>query len=258
MPSTGFAVRLSHVRFLTADTTSDDALSTGMDRIQAGFKRVLQAERASNKTELVARAEEVIQAGTLLLSHSSLASEPSLEENLKRTLGLAHFKLGSVGGAHAINYQHGLGYLEQVAEARGSLNNWFNVVTVAACAGDVQRSQAAFATLEELYAKTPPAERQAFFPWAEILLYHACALRDGGFYAEALPHVESLRTAYQHLTVTDPEFLRARGFPPFTSFLKLATGVIDPLPDIDSKDWFRELARNVDREGQHTINSIVD
>ena len=73
---------------------------------------------------------------------------------------------------------------------------------------------------------------------------------------EALSRVETLRDAYQQLHVTDPEFLRARGLPFFHAFLDLATSVLEPLPGMDSDDWFRQLAQHVDLEGQRSIESI--
>lgn len=263
----GFAVRPSHARFLTAGKAwpaeQIEARSKAMDNMRRGFARVQRAEREANETELVASAEEVIQNGENLLGLPLFDSEPSVQLELKQKIGLAHFKLpksysGRVGGEHGTHFQRGLGYLEQVAQARGSLLDWFNVMTVAACAGDVQRSQAAFIKLEERYddAETPPAELRAFYPWPEVLHYHACALRDGGFYLEALSRVETLRDAYQQLHVTDPEFLRMRGMVIFQNFLRLATSVLDPLPGIDSNEWLRELAQHVDREGQQSIDSI--
>ena len=258
MVSTGFAIRMSQVCFFASDTTTiDDALSVSMDRIRGEFSRMQQAERERNTTELVSRAEEVIQVGTVLLKHSSFASGPSdVEQELKQKLGLVHFKLGSVAEEHETHMHLSLGYLTQVAHARGSLFDWFNVATVAACAGDVRRSQAALTTLKELYAEAPQAELGDFLPWHNVLHYHACALRDGSFYQEALPHVETLRDAYKELHVTDIHFLLTRGLPSFPDFLKLAKSVLDPLPGIDSGKWLRKLYQHVDPEGQQSIDSI--
>eukprot|EP00286_Rhodomonas_abbreviata_P020585 CAMPEP_0181310976 /NCGR_PEP_ID=MMETSP1101-20121128/12884_1 /TAXON_ID=46948 /ORGANISM="Rhodomonas abbreviata, Strain Caron Lab Isolate" /LENGTH=380 /DNA_ID=CAMNT_0023417663 /DNA_START=263 /DNA_END=1405 /DNA_ORIENTATION=+ len=242
---------------------SSNSLSHSMDSTKRQFQRVSQAEDEGNVTEMVACAKEVIHLGTTLLDSSSFASQCSIEQeaDVKQTIGLTHFKLGDVHETHgedvceAGHFQRGLEYLTLAAQARGSLEDWFNVVTVAACAGEVTQSKAAFDQLEELYAKSAPDTKHAFLPWPQILHYVACAMRDGGFHREALTHVERLRDIHQQLRVTDPQFLHARGLLFFPVFLELAKSVIEPLPDVEWDAWVLELAKHVDNEGQRSIDA---
>ncbi|CAJ1452442.1 unnamed protein product, partial [Effrenium voratum] len=228
--------------------------------IGSRFGQVLKAEQEGDMKEMVASAKEVIQLGKALLDRSSDQSTGSLEQaDVRQKMGLAHFKLGHVHDKHEHlgeegHFQKGLEYLKEAAQERGNLQDWFNLMSIAACAGDAIQSQAAFEQLEGLFAKS----EEEFLPWPQVLQYHVCALRDGQCYGAAFGQVERMRQIYQQLGITDTHFLYIRGVPFFSTFLELAETVIKPLPDVEWNAWLDELAKHVDDEGKQSIEEEAE
>lgn len=182
--------------------------------------------------EVIARALMILPEANKNIAH---------EVNLK--LALSYFRKG--------NYGQSLPIFERIAEVKNDVGSWFNVMTSAILANEIDKGKKAFARTLEIQ-KANNFSQEPSFP--QIRYFYACALNDIGLYDEALEQLDELKKIYMQLVITDDTFVYIRGVPFMSHTLDLARKVMKGLGvELSSSEWLKELKAAVDEDGKEVI-----
>lgn len=175
------------------------------------------------------------------------SSFPVIVEKATRILALAHF--------HQQHYAQAWPLFEQLAQKSGSVNDWFNVVSSATLAGELDKGAAAFDEAVQSHEAMPGQQPSV----STMRYFYACALRDMKEYARAFEHMEILRGEYEKHPITSNGQLQAHGLPPLDHLLDLMVEVLLHSGDIpEAVQWLQDFGRKLDGPGQTQTNQAAD
>lgn len=165
---------------------------------------------------------------------------PEIARKATRILALSHF--------HQQQYAQAWPLFEQLAGQTQTAHDWFNVVSSATLAGDIERGAAAFEKAVRSHGTSDDAQQPNI---ATLHHFYACALRDAGEHARAFEHVQVLRAIYEKLPVTTAPQLELRGLPPLQHVLDVTVDVLAHSGDIPAAiTWLEEFGATLDVPGQ--------
>lgn len=175
------------------------------------------------------------------------SDDPAVVQKALRLLGLEQF--------HQYEYAKALPYFAQLAEQTQTTTDWFNVVTSATLAGNLEQGEAAFNSAIKNHARSDDSKQPSV---AMLHYFYACALRDVKAYERAFEHVDVLRAIYEKLPNTLPEQLHLRGLAPLGHILDLFVDVLAESGDIPGAVvWLREFARELDAPARLAVDEAI-
>ena len=188
--------------------------------------------------------DEVIERASLLLSDHD--QELVLEANLR--IALSYFRKAK--------YEDSLPIFEKIADAKNDVGSWFNVITSAILANEIDKGKKAFKKTQELQKESNYSQQPSL---PQIRYYYACALNDIGLYAEALEQLDELKKIYMQLVITDDTFVYIRGVPFMSHTLDLARKVLIGMNmELSNSTWLKELKAAVDDDGKEIIEKYYE
>lgn len=156
---------------------------------------------------------------------------------------LAHFRLGE--------YEQARATFAWLANEYGDVNDWFNLMTSAILAGNIEQGMEAYNQAKELRAH---AENDEGVPIPQMMYYACRALADAGEYDRAFTVLNELIDIYKQLHITDDTFLYMRGVPMLPHAMEAVQIVLTARKDkMDIDTWFAMLDASLDDEGREII-----
>lgn len=175
------------------------------------------------------------------------SDDPAIVQKALRLLGLEQF--------HQHEYARALPYFTKLAEQTQNTTDWFNVVTSATLAGQLDQGEAAFDNAVKNHSRSDDAKQPSI---AMLHYFYACALRDMKAYERAFEHVDVLRAIYGKLPNTSPEQLNLRGLAPLSHILDLFVDVLAESGDVPgAMVWLRHFARELDEPGRVAVDEAI-
>lgn len=175
------------------------------------------------------------------------SDDPAIVQKALRLLGLEQF--------HQHEYAKALPYFAKLAEQTQNTTDWFNVVTSATLAGQLDQGEAAFDNAVKNHSRSDDAKQPSI---AMLHYFYACALRDMKAYERAFEHVDVLRAIYGKLPNTSPEQLNLRGLAPVSHILDLFVDVLAESGDVPgAMVWLRHFARELDEPGRLAVDEAI-
>ncbi|KKW66872.1 hypothetical protein AAV94_14225 [Lampropedia cohaerens] len=172
---------------------------------------------------------------------------PAIATDAMRTLGLVYFRQQKYAQAWPV--------FEQLALRTDTISDWFNVVSSATLAGELQRGSAAFERAVKAHDASTETPALSI---ASMHHYYACALRDRGEHAMAFEHVQVLRALYEKLPQTDARLLELRGFPRLDAVLEMMTDVLAHSGDIpEAESWLRDFGSQLRGQAHSDIETAI-
>lgn len=171
-------------------------------------------------------------------------------------LALESRKIVSLGQFRKENYSTAVPLFHEIAKTTNDVGDWFNVITSATMAGDIELGEHAFDQALRLQ-KSADYSEQPSVPF--MRQYFACALRDRGEYEKALGQIEELRSIYEQLKITDDTFVYIRGVPFLSHTMDVAVDVFRGLDNtFDSIGWIDSFATKLDDEGREYLQTVKE
>lgn len=167
--------------------------------------------------------------------------------NGQRFLGLVYF--------HQQHYAQAWPIFKELASRTQSVSDWFNVVTSATLAGNLQQGTNAFENAIKAHEESLDTPGLSV---ASMHLYFACALRDQSAYEQAFEHVQILRALYEKLPQTDARLLDLRNFPRVDAVLDLMVDVLSQSGDIpEAQEWLLEFGGKLKGTPPELIDAAI-
>jgi len=192
-----------------------------------------------NKLYQQKQYNEVIAEAMQLLD----GSHCDLSLDLRNKIALAYFRTG--------NYTAALSLFEEISQTKNDLMSWFNVMTSAILAQQIQKGKDAYQRTLEIRKADQTSQQPSSI---QTCYYYTCALADIGAYYDAMSQLEVLKSVYIKLVITDTTFLYLRSVPFLSDTLDLAKRVFEGLgQDFTRSEWLDDLERHIDDEGKQII-----
>lgn len=195
------------------------------------------------------RAFEVDHAfyRVITMARPLLESEDAeVRREANKYVGLSMFRTGQ--------YREALTVFRDLAQNSSESKDWFNVVTAATKAGEIEVGETAFDKAVECQHKAGNTQQ----PSVPFMRYwYACCLRDRSEYSKALHQIDELRQIYEHLETTDDTFVYIRGVPFLAHTMDVAVDIFKGLGDLKKAiGWIDDFAEKLDDEGQQYLADV--
>lgn len=197
------------------------------------LERAWQQMQEKNYQSAIAEAESVLET-----------EDEDLKTEARRLTAMAHFQLQ--------NYKLASAFFQQVSQTSGAPNDFFNLATTSALAGEISRSRIAY--FSALQSAQHDAEED-HLPPPFMMFYYMQALRDAEAWENAFLVLGHLSAFYRELHVTDDDFLYSRGVPLLAHSLQAASDILRNVERSEAEAWYANMEAEVDEEGQEKIQS---
>ncbi|MEO5931736.1 MAG: hypothetical protein ABIR47_17510 [Candidatus Kapaibacterium sp.] len=189
--------------------------------------------------------EDYVGAIKVVASHLK-SDDQARRTEASKIAGLAYFSLGE--------YPKALKHLALVAEGSSDAGDWFNVLTSATMAGEIERGERAMAMAIKCQTDSGYTQ-QPSIPF--IRLYYTHALCDVEEFERAFLQLQELAALYSSLGITDTHFLYTRGIPFLSNTMIAAARVFKGLGNaFDSAGWLERFAETLDVEGRVFVAEV--
>lgn len=199
----------------------------------ARLERAWQQMQEKNYLSAIEEAESVLEA-----------KDEDLKTEARRLTAMAHFQLQ--------NYDLASVFFQQVSQTSGAPNDFFNLATTSALAGEINRSRIAY--FSALQAAQHDADED-HLPPPFMMFYYMQALRDAEAWENAFLVLGHLSAFYLELHVTDDHFLYTRGVPMLSHSLQAAADILRNVKRTEALAWYAEMEAEVDEEGQEKLRN---
>ncbi|WP_321839231.1 tetratricopeptide repeat protein [Paraburkholderia bannensis] len=154
-------------------------------------------------------------------------------------------RLCALSCSQSDRYPEAFKYWLALFEQEPSAHNALQLASTSVMCGEVERGEAWLIKFAQINHET--REQSDVSARTNFL----SALVQGGYLAEALPHITWMRDVYANLSITDATFLYMRGVPPFGMFLEKSLTILRGSQSAEAvANWYGQLKGKLDKDGE--------
>ncbi|NDW09160.1 tol-pal system YbgF family protein [Dysgonomonas sp. 520] len=166
--------------------------------------------------------------------------------DLIRTLALSYSRIEDYGNASL--------YFQELCKDTNNSDYVFNLCMTQILNNEPEKG---LETLEDAISLYQQKGKRENMPIAHMIFYTLTALSETEQHNLAFEQLDRLAIVYKNLSITDPHFLRTRGYMPISAVLEKAHIILENQSQVDSIEWLNEFASHLDENGQLEINDII-